>query len=198
MQRTNAEIRKENERLKEQLDFTTSLEEKNYFAQIISRDIDNLNAYITINKGSSVGIKKNMPVIAFQNGEFGIVGKVVQVGKFTSLIMPLYNSDCIISSRIQNTRDLGLVNGLGHQDKPLKMSYVKKKVLEELHIGDVVVTSGENNNYMKDIPVGTISRINILDYNSSLDIELTPIIDFSRLENVIVVNMKEINEAKEK
>ena len=78
------------------------------------------------------------------------------------------------------------------------MSYVKKKVLEELHIGDVVVTSGENNNYMKDIPVGTISRINILDYNSSLDIELTPIIDFSRLENVIVVNMKEINEAKEK
>ena len=51
---------------------------------------------------------------------------------------------------------------------------------------------------MKDIPVGTISRINILDYNSSLDIELTPIIDFSRLENVIVVNMKEINEAKEK
>ena len=96
MQRTNAEIRKENERLKEQLDFTTSLEEKNYFAQIISRDIDNLNAYITINKGSSVGIKKNMPVIAFQNGEFGIVGKVVQVGKFTSLIMPLYNSDCII------------------------------------------------------------------------------------------------------
>ena len=198
MQRTNAEVRKENERLKEQLDFTTSLEEKNYFAQIISRDIDNLNAYITINKGSSVGIKKNMPVIAFQNGEFGIVGKVVQVGKFTSLIMPLYNSDCIISSRIQNTRDLGLVNGLGHQDKPLKMSYVKKKVLEELHIGDVVVTSGENNNYMKDIPVGTISRINILDYNSSLDIELTPIIDFSRLENVIVVNMKEINEAKEK
>ena len=70
--------------------------------------------------------------------------------------------------------------------------------MEELHIGDVVVTSGENNNYMKDIPVGTISRINILDYNSSLDIELTPIIDFSRLENVIVVNMKEINEAKEK
>ena len=139
-----------------------------------------------------------MPVIAFQNGEFGIVGKVVQVGKFTSLIMPLYNSDCIISSRIQNTRDLGLVNGLGHQDKPLKMSYVKKKVLEELHIGDVVVTSGENNNYMKDIPVGGGGGGGGGDYNSSLDIELTPIIDVSRLENVIVVNMKEINEAKEK
>lgn len=198
MQRTNADIRKENERLKEQLNFVTSLEEKNYPAQIIYRDIDNINSYITINKGSSVGIKKNMSVIAYQNGEIGVIGKIVQVGKFTSIVMPLYNSDCVISARIQNTRDLGLVSGSGTQDSPLKMTYIKKKVLEDIHIGDVVVTSGENNNYVKDIPVGAISKINVIDYNSSLDIELTPIIDFSRLENVVVVNIKEINDSKGK
>lgn len=196
MRRSNAEIKKENERLKEQLGFSTSLEEKNYPARIISRDSDNLYAAITIDKGSLVGIKKNMPVIAYQSENSGLVGKVIQVGAFTSQVMPVYNLNCTVSCRIQNTRDIGLVSGNGNQDEPLKMSYVRKRVLEELHYGDVVVTSGENNNYMKDIAVGTISKISVIDYNSLLDIELTPIIDFSRLENVVVVNMREINEAK--
>ncbi|MBQ5999811.1 MAG: rod shape-determining protein MreC [Treponema sp.] len=196
MRRSNAEIKKENERLKEQLGFATSLEEKNYPARIIARDSDNLYAAITIDKGSLTGIKKNMPFIAYQNGNSGLVGKVIQVGAFTSQVMPIYNLNCTVSCRIQNTRDIGLVSGNGSDDAPLQMNYVRKRVLEDLHYGDVVVTSGENNNYMKDLAVGTISKISVVDYNSLLDIELTPIIDFSRLENVLVVNMHEINEAK--
>ena len=77
------------------------------------------------------------------------------------------------------------------------MQYIKKRVLEELSFGDVIVTSGENDNYMRDIPIGSISKITVLDYNSSLNIELTPIIDFSRLETVIVVNQKELNDRKD-
>ncbi|MCR5189591.1 MAG: rod shape-determining protein MreC [Treponema sp.] len=196
MQRSNADITKENNRLKEQLDFSVSLDEKNIPAQIISRDLDNAFSYLTINKGSVNGIKKNMPVIAFQNGNQGLVGKVIQVGTFTSQIMPIYNTNNIVSARIQNTRDLGLVNGLGSQDQPLMMQYIRKRVLEELSYGDIVVTSGENDNYMRDIPIGSISKITVLDYNSSLNIELTPIIDFSRLETVIVVNQKELNDRK--
>lgn len=196
MQRSNAEIRKENERLKEQLDFSNSLEEKNYPAQIISRDTDNLYAFLTINKGSAAGIRKNMPVIACQNGTSGLVGKIVQVGKYTSIVMPVYNLNCTVSARIQNTRDLGLVSGNGNQNANLSMKYIRKRVLDELHYGDVVVTSGENSNYMRDLPLGTISKITIVEYNSSLDIELTPVIDFSRLENVVVVNMREINDSR--
>ena len=89
MQRTNAEIRKENEQLKEQLDFVKSLEQKNYPAQIISRDTDKLYASLTIDKGSVNGIGKNMPVIAYQNGNIALVGKVIEVGRFTSSIMPI-------------------------------------------------------------------------------------------------------------
>ncbi len=196
MQRSNADIRKENERLREQLDFSISMDEQNFPAQIISRDFDNVYAYLTIDKGSVNGIKKNMPVVAFQNGNQGLVGKVVQVGTFTSQIMPIYNMDYIVSARIQNSRDLGLVNGSGSQDNPLLMQYIRKKVADELSYGDIVVTSGENDNYLKDIPIGTISKIISLDYNSSLNIELTPIIDFSRLENVIVVNQKQLNDRK--
>ena len=196
MQRSNADIRKENERLKEQLGFATSLVEKNIPAQIISRNLDNAYSYITIDKGSVHGIKKNMPVLAFQNGNKGLVGKIIQVGTFTSQVIPIYNIDNIVSARIQNSRDLGLVKGLGSQDQPLVLEYIRKRVVDELSFGDVIVTSGENNNYMKDIPIGTISKITVLDYNSSLKIELIPMIDFARLENVVVVNQVELNDRK--
>lgn len=196
MQRSNADITKENERLKEQLGFSISMDEKNIPAQIISRNLDNAYSYLTIDKGSVNGIKKNMPVVAFQNGNQGLVGKVIQVGTFTSQIMPIYNIKNIVSVRIQNTRDLGLVSGLGTQNQRLLLQHIRKRVMEELSYGDVVVTSGENDNYMRDIPVGTITKITALDYNSSLNIELTPIIDFARLENVIVVNQKELNDRK--
>lgn len=197
MQRSNAEIRKENERLKEQLDFSISLDEKNIPSRIISRDLDSAYSYLTIDKGSVNGIKKGMPVIAFQNGNNGLVGKIVQVGTFTAQVMPIYNIDNIVSARIQKTRDLGLVNGLGSLDQPLNLKYIRKSIANDLSYGDVIVTSGENDNYMKDIPIGSISKISVLDYESSLTIELNPILDFSRLENVIVVNQKELNDRKD-
>ena len=193
MQRSNAEIRKENERLKEQLSFTRKIEQKNYPAQIIGRNPDNLYSGLTINKGTVSGIKKGMPVIAVQNGTVGLVGKVVTVAPFTSLVMPVYDLKCSISCRIQNTRDVGLVTGSGNQDSPLLMKYIKKRVLPELNFGDIIATSGESENYIRDIPVGTISKITVVDYDSSLNIEITPIVDFARLETVIVTDLREIN-----
>ena len=193
LQRNNTEIRKENERLKEQLGFSTEIEQKNFPATIIGRNPDNLYSGLTINKGSHHGIKKGMPVVAVQNGTVGLVGKVVTVGFATSLVMPVYDTKCSISSRIQNTRDIGLIFGSGNVSAPLQMKYIKKRVLSELNFGDIIVTSGENENYSADIPVGTISDITVVEYDSSLNIEVTPVIDFSRLENVIVTDLKEKN-----
>ncbi|MBQ0161771.1 MAG: rod shape-determining protein MreC [Treponema sp.] len=200
MQRNNSTIRKENARLKEQLGFVESVQQKTIPANIISRGADNLHTTIIIDKGSKDGIKKNMSVISVQEGNVGIVGKVVSVGYITSEIMPISSINCTISARIQNTRDIGLVSGNGSEDASLSMKYIKKKVIGDLHFGDVIVTSGENGNYLKDIPLGTISKITVLDYDSSLDIEVTPIVNFSRLEYVIVVSnteMKETNDASQ-
>ena len=193
LQRTNTEIRKENERLKEQLDFSQSVEQRNFPARIIGRDPDALYSGLTIDKGSRHGIRKNMPVIAVQSGTVGLVGKVVSVGVVTSLVMPVYDSKCTVSVRIQNTRDIGLLSGRGTAENPLSLKYVKKRVLDELHFGDLVVTSGEGGNYVRDIPVGSISKIAVLDYDASLDIEITPILDFARLETVIVTDLRETN-----
>lgn len=193
LQRNNTEIRKENERLREQLQFATHIEQKNFPAQIIGRNPDNIYSGITINKGSRSGIKKGMAVIAVQNGTTGLVGKIVTVGLETSLVMPVYDSKCVVSSRIQNTRDIGLVSGSGNANSPLQMKYIKKRVLSELNFGDIVVTSGETDNYVADIPVGTITNIMVVEYDSSLNIEITPVVDFARLETVIVTDLKEPN-----
>ncbi len=194
MQQANADMRKENERLREQLGFTERFEYTNFPAQIIGRDPNSQYSALTISKGSRHGIRKNMPVIAVQNGTVGLVGKIISVGYVTSLVMPVYDYDCNVSARIQKTRDVGIVSGLGSGDLPLSMEYIKKRVLAELQYGDIIVTSGENDNYLKDIAIGSISRITVQDYDSSLNIELTPIIDFARLETVIVVDMKGVAE----
>ena len=63
-----------------------------------------------------------------------------------------------------------------------------------MHFGDIIVTSGENDNYLEDIPIGTISKITVVDYDSSLNIDLTPAVDFLRLEEVLVVDQNELND----
>ncbi len=191
LQRTNAQIIQENERLNELFGFVKNYTYDTTGARIIGRDPESLYSSITIDKGSKNGIQKNMPVIAVQNGIVGVVGKVISVGQFTSMIMPLYDFNSHISARIQSTRDLGLASGNGSH---LTLNYIKERALSDLQYGDVVVTSGENDNYMREIPIGTISSIETVDYNTSLIITLNPIIDFSLLEEVLVVNIGTLNQ----
>ncbi|WP_428768192.1 rod shape-determining protein MreC [Treponema sp. HNW] len=196
MQRTHAETKKENERLNSLLDFSQKYEYQNRAARIIARDSDNLYSAITVDKGSKHGIKKNMPVIAVQKGTVGLVGKIVTVGAYTSMIMPVYDFQSSVSARIQHTRDLGLVSGTGSPDSPLKMDYIKKRVLEDLQFGDIIVTSGENGNYIREIPIGTLHSVSVVDYDTSLLISVMPIVDFSRLEEVIIIDTSHTNTEK--
>ncbi len=194
LQRSNAEIRKENERLTELLGFTQTYSYKTQTARIIGRDPESLYSGITLDKGARDGIVKNMPVIAIQNGNVGLVGKVITVGRYTSFIMPIYDFNSHVSARIQNTRDLGLVSGNGSADGALTLSYIKKRVMSDLQYGDMIVTSGENDNYMRETTIGTISNIEVVDYDTSLIISIMPIIDFARLEEVVIVDTGTLNE----
>lgn len=187
LQRSIADVKKENLYLKEQLGFSESLEIKNIFAEIIGRDPNSLYSGITINRGSKQGIKKHMPVIAFQGGSIGLVGKIIQVGRNTSIILPIYDYQCYVSSRLSESRYDGLVNGQGSYEKPLLLKYIKKRAKDEIKLGEMVVTSGENLLYPKNIPIGFIKKVIGLDYETSLTLELDPIVDFSRLENVFIL-----------
>lgn len=189
LQRSNADIRVENDHLKSLLGFSESIPIKNIPAEIVGRDPNNLYSGITINRGAKHGIKKNMPVISFQGSNSGLVGKVVQVGRSTSLVMPVYDYQCFVSARLETSRYDGLVNGQGSSDSPLAMKYVKKRAKDEITIGEKILTSGENNNFPKNVPIGFVTKVKGSDYETSIDLEVEPVIDFSRLENVFVLDM---------
>jgi rod shape-determining protein MreC len=188
LERDAADIRRENIRLREQLGFSETIRYRHLPARVIGRDPDNLFSAFVIDKGSKHGIKRNMTVIAYQDGVQGLVGKIVQVGRSESLVMPVYDVNAFVASRMVESRYDGIVAGQGSADLPLLMRYIKKRAKEELHFGDTVATSGMGGIYPKDLTIGRVSKILFQEYETSLEVELEPAIDFSRLEYVFAVD----------
>jgi rod shape-determining protein MreC len=192
MERGLADLREENKRLKAQLDFSQDIAYQHISARIVAKDPENLYSTITIDKGYAEGIRKNMAVIAFQDGMEGLLGRVVEVGQGSSKIVPLYDSKSFVASRFSGgSRTEGLVGGQGSPDDPLVMRFVKKRTKDELQFGDLVTTTGFESVYPPDVAVGRVKKVKVLDYQTSIDIELDPVLDFSRLEYVFVVKPAE-------
>ncbi len=194
LQRSNADIRRENRELKELLGFADTITYKNIPAQITGFDPDNLYSGIIINRGTKHGVRKNMPVLAFQGSNVGLVGKIVQTGRDSSMIIPIYDYQCYVAASVQTTKHRGLVNGQGASDLPLIMQYVQKRAKDEIGIGDRILASGENNLFPKDSPIGVITGIKVHDYETYLELTVQPIIDFSRLDYVFVLDLSSAHE----
>ena len=198
MERGLADLREENKRLKEQLGFSQEIAYQRIASRIIAKDPENLYSTITIDKGIAEGIRKNMPVIAFQDGIEGLVGRVVEVGRGTSKIVPLYDSRSYVAARLSSgTRTEGLVGGQGSPDDPLLMRFVKKRTKDEVQFGDLVVTTGFESVYPAEVAVGRVKKIQVLEYQTSIDIELDSVLDFSRLEYIFVVRPEAVGQAAE-
>jgi rod shape-determining protein MreC len=181
------ELRRQNAALMAQLDFARTLPAERIAAEVIARDSDNLFSTITINKGSRQGVKRGMPVVAWQGDIDGLVGKVVAVGPGSSEVLPLYDPQCIVSARVDTTRDEGLIAGQGKDRGTILMSYVKKIAKDKISYGDLVVTSGLGGLYPKGINVGRIRDITAPSYEPSLVLQVQPIIDFDRLEYLFLI-----------
>lgn len=194
LQRSNADIRRENRELKELLGFADEISYKNIPAQITGFDPDNLYSGIMINRGTKHGVRKNMPVIAFQGSNAGLVGKIVQVGRTSSMVIPVYDYQCYVAARVQTTKHRGLLNGQGSTDLPLIMRYVQKRAKDEISIGDKILASGENNLFPKDSPIGIVTGIKVHDYETYLELTVEPIIDFARLDYVFVLDLSATEE----
>jgi rod shape-determining protein MreC len=188
MERSAAEIRRENIRLREQLDFSQTLRYRYFAAEIIGRDPDNLFSAFIINKGKRHGITGNMPIIAYQNGVQALAGKIVQTGQFESLVMPLYDSSSFVSARFSQSRYEGIVEGQGNSDAPLIMRFIPKRARDEIDFGDMIITSGMGGVYPPGITIGRVNRIRYQENETSMEVELESAIDFSRLEYVFVID----------
>lgn len=189
LERTAADIRQENNRLREQLGFSQILSYRHVAAEIIGTEPDNLFSAFVINRGKKDGIDNNMPVIAYQGGVETLVGKVIQAAQYESMVMPLYDSSSYISSRLNDSRVEGIVEGQGSHNAPLLMRFVRKRGREEeIKIGEAVITSGLGGVFPRGIIIGRVSRVLYQDNDTSIEIELESQTDFSRLEYVFVID----------
>ena len=180
--------------MKELLGFADTIAYKNIPAQITGFDPDNLYSGIIINRGAKHGVRKNMPVLAFQGSNVGLVGKIVQTGRNSSMVMPIYDYQRYVAASVQTTKHRGLVNGQGAADLPLIMRYVQKRAKDEITVGDKILASGENNLFPKDSPIGIITGIKVHDYETYLELTVQPIIDFFRLDYVFVLDLSGASE----
>jgi len=187
LQRTNAEIYQENIRLREQLGFSRTLRFRRIPAQVSGRSPDNLFSAMSVNKGSYAGVSANMVVVAWQNGAQALVGKVIQTGAFESLVMPIFDINSLVSSRFSASRFEGIVEGQGNSEAPLLMRFVPKRAIDEINTGDLVISSGMGGVFPAGINIGRVGRVNVPEYESSLEVEIIPVIDFSRLEYVFLI-----------
>jgi len=190
LERSNAEIYQENHRLREQLGFAQSLRYRRIPAQISGRDPDNLFSAVVINKGSYAGVAKNMAVVAWQNGTQALVGKVIQTGAFESLVMPIFDVNSQVASRFSVSRYEGIVEGQGNSEIPLMMRFVPKRARDEINVGDIVLSSGMGGVFPTGINIGRVGSVNSLEYDTTLEVEVTPMVDFTRLEYVFVIEVE--------
>jgi rod shape-determining protein MreC len=194
MERNIVELKMENQQLRKQLGFSQKIGYKHIPAEIIGKDPGNYFNTIMINKGKRDGVKENMPVIAFQEGFQGLIGKVVAVGLCCSEVLPIFDQSCYVAARLQSSRYEGLVSGKTGSASRIIMRYVKKRARSDIKYGDLIITSGMNSIYPKGIYIGRVREIGGKEYETTLELEIEPIIDFSRLEYVFVLQKEEQEE----
>jgi rod shape-determining protein MreC len=133
---------------------------------------------VTIDKGTSAGVRLNMAVIA----PAGVVGRVVTPTAHASKVQLLVDRNAGAGALIERSRAQGVILGAG--EELLRMNFVSATA--DVKLGDTVVSSGIDGIYPKGFVIGTIESV---DRGSGLYkvIRVRPAVDFNRLEEVLVV-----------
>jgi rod shape-determining protein MreC len=133
---------------------------------------------ITIDKGSSDGVKRDMAVIAPD----GVVGRVVVPSPRAAKVQLLIDRNAAAGVIVERSRAQGLVIGGG--DERLQMEYVSEAA--DIVAGDIVMTSGIDGIYPKGFLIG---RVETVEKNGPAykRIVVRPAVDFRALEEVLVV-----------
>jgi rod shape-determining protein MreC len=123
-----------------------------------------------------------MPVIA----PAGVIGRVQRVyGKYADVVLAV-DPQSSIDVIVPRTGSRGVLKGLGGDNVySCKIEYLLKN--EEVREGDVIVTSGLGGVFPRDLPVGTIRKIEKKEYGMYQDVEVAPAVDFSHIGAVLVI-----------
>jgi len=180
-----SEVRTENEKLRVLLGFKERVRYNSIASQIVSKDPDNWFRTLIINKGANDGVSVNMPVIACQNGQKIVVGKIVEVRGSISRVQPVIAPDIRLGVKLQESKIPGLISGYSYNSDFCVVSYISRAT--PVKKGDVIVTSGQAGVFPPELLVGTVERTELSETNPYQKIIVKPYIDYSLLEEVFIL-----------
>jgi rod shape-determining protein MreC len=160
------------------LQLSNSIELRTTAAQIIGAAASPDFRTVTVDKGAVHGLRADMAVLAPK----GVVGRVVVAGPRASRIQLLVDRNAAAGALIERSRAQGVVVGAG--DNRMRLEYVSE--ISDVAVGDTIVTSGIDGIYPKGFVIGHVDSVdkNGVAYRA---IGIQPAVDFSTLEDVLVV-----------
>ena len=185
----NASLENEIAELKAALELNSTLTEYDIEnATILSRNKSYWFNTITLDKGSSSGIKKDMAVIT----KNGLLGKISKVSK-TSSELKLITSDDInfkvsVAIKTNDTDNYAILNGYDKQTGLIKVTGIDKTT--NVNKNDVVVTSGLGGLFPGGIYIGTVEKIESDKYNLSKTLYIKTMQDFNNIHYVTILKEK--------
>ncbi len=152
-------------------------------ARVVSSDPDNWYNTFVIDKGSKDGIKKNMNVMAND----GLVGLVTEVNSSYSKVRSIIDDDSNLAGTFLKTSDSCIVSGnlTRMNEGVIDISNVSANA--KVKDGYEVVTSQISSKYLPGILIGYARDIKVDSSNMTMSGSLTPAVDFSSLDMVLVI-----------
>ena len=157
-------------------------------AKIIRHSFHLPNNYLTINKGTSQGVEKEMAVINSK----GIIGITENSNSNYTRVQSILNSNSKINARLKNNTHFGSLEWDGKDYKTIQLHDIPRQAV--IKVGDTIITDGKSTIFPEGILIGTIKNIDTKNNKNLIDIELFN--DMSSLGHVYVVthlDKKEIN-----
>lgn len=193
LERENQEMKalaSSGERLRKLLQFRESLSMKMVAAEVIGRDPTSWFKSLTLNKGERDGVQRGMAVISPE----GVVGQILKTGSSHSVVLLITDYNSAVDGMVERTRAKAVVKGMGENRCYLK--YLLRS--EEVDIGDTVITSGLTGNFPKGLAIGQITKIEKSGHGVFQYAELIPKVDFTKLEEVLIVTEMFVSPSLEK
>lgn len=172
------EAKLENIRLTKLLSFKESAGFGLVSAAVVNKSLIQTRNTITLNVGENDSVLVNMPVIT----DAGLVGRIVSTSKNYSIAQILYNKDLKVTIKVQRSR----VDGILAYDGVSSLNVTNIPKNADVNVGDVIITSEYSNLFPSGIPIGTVTETGNLD-NLFKKIEISPLMNFSTMENVFVL-----------
>lgn len=174
-----AEYQSENARLRDLLHFAKESGYRGVAASVIARDPSNLIRTVTIDRGSRDGLREGLPVV---DGH-AVVGQTTAVTANSSRVLLLTDSSSAIDAIVQRSRASGVAEGLS--ESALLLRYVLKEY--EVQPGDRVIAAGLSGTFPKGVLIGVVTEVDTMTAGMFQRVEISPQVDFKRLESVYVL-----------